>query len=76
MDIEVAKVLGAAVCMGIGSMGPALGVGNVGAKAMEAMARNPQVMDKMFTNMIVAAAITESSAIYALVVSLIILFVS
>ena len=76
MDPEVAKYLGAALSMGIGSMGPGIGVGFIGGKAMEAMGRNPQMADKIFTNMIVASAITESTGIYALVVSLILLFVA
>lgn len=75
MDPMSAKLLAAALCMGIGSIGPALAEGFIGSKAMDAMARNPQVMDKIFTNMIVADAIAESTGIYALVVSLIILFV-
>ncbi len=76
MDPEVAKFLGAAISMGIGSMGPGIGVGFIGGKAMEAMGRNPQMADKIFTNMIVASAITESTGIYALVVALILLFVA
>ncbi len=76
MDPEVAKFLGAAFSMGIGSFGPGLGVGFIGGKAMEAMGRNPQMADKIFTNMIVASAITESTGIYALVVALILLFVA
>ena len=48
----------------------------IASKAMDGMARNPEVADKPFTNMIVAMAITESNSIYALVISLIILFVS
>lgn len=75
MDAETFKFLAAGLCMGLGAIGPAIGEGYVGGKAMEAMARNPKVADKIFTNMIVAMAITESTGIYSLVVSLIILFV-
>lgn len=75
MDPVSAKYIAAAICMGIGSVGPALAEGRVAAKAMESMGRNPEVADKMFTNMIVAMAICESTGIYALVISLIILFV-
>ena len=74
MEVEAVKLLAAGICMSIGSIGSAIGEGMIGAKAMEGMARNPQVADKLFTNMIVAIALTESTAIYSLVVALIILF--
>lgn len=75
MDPVSAKLLAAGLCMGFGAIGSAIGEGFIGGKAMEAMARNPQMADKIFTNMIVANAIAESTAIYSLVVSLVILFV-
>ncbi len=75
METEAVKYLAAAGVMGIGAIGSAFGEAHIGAKAMEAMGRNPKVMDKLFTNMIVAQAIDESTAIYSLVVALIILFV-
>jgi F-type H+-transporting ATPase subunit c len=75
MEMETLKLLAAGLCMGLGAIGPGIGEGYVGGRALEAMARNPQMGDKIFTNMIVAMAITESTGIYALVVSLIILFV-
>jgi len=61
--------------MGLGAIGPAIGEGFVGGKAMEAIGRNPSVAEKIIPNMIVAMAITESTGIYSLVISLIILFV-
>jgi len=75
METEAAKLLAAGLCMGIGAIGSGIGEGVVGGKALEAMGRNPQMADKIFTNMIVAIALTESTAIYSLVISLIILFV-
>lgn len=76
MDAEAAKFLAAGICMGLGAIGPGIGEGIIGGKAMEAMGRNPKMADKIFTNMIVADAIAESTGIYSLVVALIILFVS
>lgn len=75
MDIEAARLLAAGICMGLGAIGPGIGEGVVAAKTMEAVGRNPSMRDRLFPDMIVAMAITESTAIYALVVSLIILFV-
>lgn len=75
MDPIVVKALAAGLCMGLGAIGPAIGEGMVAAKAMESIGRNPAIADKMIPNMIVAMAICESTGIYSLVISLIILFV-
>lgn len=74
MEVEAARLLAASLCMAIGSIGSGIGEGMIASKALDAMARNPKVSDKLFTNMIVAMAIDESTAIYSLVVSLMILF--
>ena len=73
--VEAFKLLAAGLCMGLGALGPGIGEGIIASKAMEAMGRNPEISDSLFTRMIVAMAICESTGIYALVVSLIILFV-
>jgi len=76
MELEAVRLLAAGLCMGLGAIGPGVGEGLIGARAMEAMGRNPEVSGKVFSNMIVAMAVCESTGIYALVVSLIILFVA
>lgn len=75
MEVEALRLLAAGLCMGLGAIGPGVGEGIIAGKAMEAMGRNPEVADSLFTKMIVGMAICESTSIYALVVSLIILFV-
>ena len=75
MDAEALKQIGAALAIGLGAIGPGIGVGLVGAKAMEAMGRNPEAADIVRTNMILGMAFAEAIAIYALVVALIIKFV-
>lgn len=75
MELEAAKLIAAGLCMGLGAIGPAIGEGMIAAKAMEAMSRNPEEANSLFTRMIVSMAVTESTGIYALLVSLIILFV-
>ena len=75
MDAEAMKQLGTALAIGLGAIGPGIGVGLVGAKAMEAMGRNPEAADMVRTNMILGMAFAEAIAIYALVVALIIKFV-
>jgi len=76
MDIEAVRLLAAGLCMGLGAIGPGIGEGTIGGKALEAIGRNPELSDSIFPKMIVAMAICESTAIYSLVMSLIILFVA
>ena len=66
--------IGAGLCMGIGAIGPALGEGNAVGKALEGMARQPEAASDLRTNMILGCAVTETTGIYSLVVSLLILF--
>lgn len=68
------KALGAAICMGVGAIGPALGEGNAVSHALEGMARQPESAGTLRTNMILGCAITETTGIYALVIALLILF--
>ena len=67
--------IGAGICMGFGAIGPAIGEGNAVGKALEGMARQPEVTDTLRTNMILGCAITESTGIYSLVIALLLLFV-
>ncbi len=75
MDVNAAKALGAALCMGLGAIGPAIGEGNAVGKALEGMARQPEAAGTLRTNMILGCAITETTGIYSLVISLLLLFV-
>ena len=61
-----------AMVVGIGSIGPGIGIGMIGAKALEAMGRNPEAAGRIQTTMILAIAFAEALAIYCLVISLII----
>lgn len=75
MTEEMIKSIAAAAAMGIGSIAPALGIGILAGKAMEAIGRNPEAASKIQTSMILAIAFAEAIAIYALVVALVIKFV-
>ena len=72
--IKAACAIGAGLCMGIGAIGPALGEGNAVGKALEGMARQPEMANTLRTNMILGCAITESTGIYSLLISFLILF--
>ncbi len=67
--------LGTALAIGLGAIGPGIGIGILGSKAMEAIGRNPEAAGDIRTNMILGMAFAEAIAIYALVVALIIKFV-
>ena len=72
--VAAARAIGAALCMGIGAIGPAIGEGNAVGKALEGMARQPEMAGTLRTNMILGCAITETTGIYSLVVALLLLF--
>ena len=63
----VAK-LGGALGAGLAAIGAGIGIGRIGSSAMDAMARQPEVINKLFTNMIVAAALIECVALFAAVI--------
>ena len=65
-----------AFTMAIGTIGPGLAIGMIGAAALIAMARNPENSSRIQIAMIIAIAFAEAIAIYALVVALILKFVS
>ena len=72
--VKACCAIGAGLCMGIGAIGPAIGEGNAVGKALEGMARQPETSDTLRTNMILGCAITETTGIYALLISFLILF--
>ncbi|KKS38506.1 MAG: ATPase, F0/V0 complex, subunit C [Parcubacteria group bacterium GW2011_GWA2_42_14] len=69
------KLLATAIVMAVGTVGPALAIGMLASKGLQAIGRNPEASGKIQTAMILAIAFAEAIAIYALVVALIIKFV-
>ena len=69
------KEIGAGLAIGLGALGPSLGIGMLAAKAMDSLGRNPEAAGPIQQNMILAIAFAEAIAIYALVVAVIIKFV-
>ena len=72
--LKACCAIAAGICMGIGSIGPAIGEGHAVGKALEGMARQPEAAGDLRTNMILGCAITETTGIYSLVIALLILF--
>ena len=75
MNAETMRLLATSIAIGVGVIGPGIGIGLIGSKAMEALGRNPEAEAVVRTNMILAAAFAESVAIFALVVALKLKFV-
>lgn len=74
MDNNGLKALASALAIGLGALGPGIGIGIIGLGALQAIGRNPETEGKVRTNMVLAIAFAEAVAIYALVVALIIKF--
>jgi F-type H+-transporting ATPase subunit c len=72
--IKIAAYIGAAFVMGIGTIGPALGQGLVGAKACENVGKYPESAGKLRTLAILSMGIIETSAIYAFIIALLLIF--
>ncbi len=75
MDAQTFKLLAAGLAIGLGAIGPGIGVGLLAMGALQAIGRNPEAQGQIQTNMFIGIALAEAIAIYALVVSLILLFV-
>lgn len=76
MDAEATKLLATALAIGLGVIGPGIGIGIIGGKAVEAMGRNPEAEGMIRNTMILGIALAESLAILALVIALILRFVN
>ena len=75
MDVEAAKLLAAGLAVGLGAIGPGIGIGVVASGALQSMARNPEMSGQVLTYMFVGIAFSEALAIFGLVFGLILLFV-
>lgn len=75
MEGEGLKYIAMALAIGLGALGPGIGIGILANGALNAIGRNPEAEGKIRTLMILGIAFAEAIAIYALVVALIIKFV-
>lgn len=71
MDPEGMRMLAAGLAIGLGSLGPGIGIGILGFAAMQALGRNPEARGAIQTNMILGIAFAEAVAIYALIIAII-----
>jgi F-type H+-transporting ATPase subunit c len=75
MNEEIIRLVIPGTTIALGGLMPAIAIGWIGAKAVEAIGRNPEAADKIQTAMILTVAFAEAIAIYSLVVALIVKFV-
>lgn len=66
--------IGAGLAIGLGACGAAIGIGIAAGKALESAARQPEIYGKLNTMLLTSIVFMESIAIYALVVSLLLIF--
>ena len=72
--LKAGCAIGAGLCMGNGAIGPGIGEGNAVGKALEGMARQPEAAGTLRSTMIMGCAIAETTGIYSLLISFLILF--
>lgn len=75
MELEVVRIWGPAATIALGAIAPAIAIGWIGSKGVDAIGRNPEAAPRIQTAMILAIAFAEAIAIYALVVALVLKFV-
>jgi len=75
LSLEAIQTIASAATITIGAIAPAVAIGWIGSKGVEAIGRNPESAGKVQTSMILAIAFSEAIAIYALVIALIVKFV-
>ncbi len=74
MDANAARLIGAALAIGLGAIGPGIGIGIVANGALQAMGRNPEASGQLQTTMFIGIAFTEALGIFGLVISFLIGF--
>lgn len=72
--IEAARLIGAALAIGLAAIGPGIGIGIVANGALQAMGRNPEAAGQLQTTMFIGIVFTEALAIFGLVISFLIGF--
>jgi F-type H+-transporting ATPase subunit c len=74
MELEAMKAISMALVVGLGMIGPGIGIGILVSKALESIGRNPEASGMIQTTMFIGIAFTEALAIFAIVVGFIVKF--
>ena len=73
--MHIPAMLGAGICMGLGAIGPGFGEGFAAGKACEGVSKNPESVGVVTRTMLIGQAVSESTAIYSLVVAILLIYV-
>lgn len=76
MTPDAARLLAAGLAIGLGALGPGLGIGLLAFGALQSIGRNPEAAGQIQINMFIGIAFAEAIAIYALVVAMMLIFVA
>ncbi len=76
MDFVALAKMGAAFAASIVVIGAAMGIGRIGVQALDALARQPEAASDIRSNMIVAAALIEGLAFFAIIAAVLVLFLA
>jgi F-type H+-transporting ATPase subunit c len=68
--------MGAGIGAGLAAIGAGIGIGRIGGSALESIARQPEAIGDIRANMIVTAGLVEGAAIFAIIVSVLIVFLT
>ncbi len=74
MEADAARLIGAALAIGLAAIGPGIGIGLVANGALQAMGRNPEFSGQLQTTMFIGIVFTEALGIFGLVISFLIGF--
>ncbi len=75
MTADTLRFLAAGLAIGLGSLGPAIGISILGYGAMQALGRNPEARGPIMTNMILAIAFVEGTSFFGMVIGLLVLLI-
>ena len=75
MEPESMKMLAVGLAVGLGMLGPGIGIGLIGYSALQSLGRNPEARGPIQTNMILSIAFAEAIGIYVLIIAIILALV-
>ncbi len=76
MEAEAMKMLAIGLAVGLGMLGPGLGIGLIGYSALQSIGRNPEASGPIMTNMILSIAFAEAIGIYVLIIAIILAMIA
>ena len=75
MEAAAAKMIAIGFAVGVGMLGPGLGIGLIGYSALRSIGRNPEASGSIMTNMILSIAFAEAIGIYVLIIAILLAMV-